>query len=192
MRFWGGQDARMASLLVDYVTVSELKVLASVQSGGLSSSFNLRPAHPCFYKATNAYQIGKERVLFCRTFSSDLIWSFATEHSLIRYAYAVFRSHRNSQFFVCPTGFRTDSMQLCQSLNMQQQILISSSHNLSPCQLIDMLRRLLILTNIILVRCFKKCFIYWRRYANFKTFSIYKGLWHVGRPLNPLTVNDST
>ena len=35
-----------------------------------------------FTKPQTAYQIRKERVLFCRTFISDLIWSFATEHSL--------------------------------------------------------------------------------------------------------------
>jgi len=39
----------------------------------------------CFYKATNAYQIRKERVLFCWTFSSDLIRSSATERALCVY-----------------------------------------------------------------------------------------------------------
>ena len=47
------------------------------------SIWSLQIAHACaFNKATNAYQIRKERVLFCRTFSTDLIWSFATERSL--------------------------------------------------------------------------------------------------------------
>jgi len=58
-------------------TASELKVLASVQPGGLSFRFHsvsVWSTCPCFYKATNAYRVGGGNASFPAGLSV-LIWS---------------------------------------------------------------------------------------------------------------------
>ena len=77
MQFWRSLSSE--------TNIKFLRLCRQNHSESTDSELNLKPpdcTRLCFYKATNAYRIREERVLFCRTFSSDLIWSFATEHPL--------------------------------------------------------------------------------------------------------------